>query len=213
MRKWFAILLLFLSIRAFAGSTTDSILKGWDTTIVRLANSAKNISYMTDDEKQVIFYINLCRMQPRLFSKTFLKQYLTENPDKETNSYVVSLLKDLKGSKPRHPLQPDADLYKSAEKWATETGKSGATGHGDFNKRFKSFLKKNNVAVGENCDYGNSDPLAIVLDLLIDEGIEDVGHRRNMLAATFNTIGVSIKPHKGYDWDCVMDFEGPYLNK
>lgn len=205
-------MLALLSIRAFAAFPADSNLKGWDTTIIKLANSASTVKYMTADEKKVIFYINLCRMQPRLFSKTILKQYITENPDKETNPYVVSLMKDLKGSKPKHPLQPDADLYKSAEKWATETGKSGATGHGNFNKRFNSFLKKNNVTVGENCDYGHSDPLAIVLDLLIDEGVEDLGHRKNILAASFNTVGVSIKPHKGFTWDCVMDFEGPYHN-
>lgn len=211
MRTRFALLLLIPAINMYAGlPITDSTLNGWDADIVLRANSAEDVTYMTDDEKKVIFYINLCRMQPRLFTKTILKSYLDDNPGMATNPYVISLIADLKSSKPRHPLQPDKDLYANAEKWAVETGKSGETGHGDFNKRFKNFLRKNNVMVGENCDYGYNDPLTIVLDLLIDEGIEDLGHRRNILAAGYNNIGVSIKPHNGYEWDCVMDFEGDF---
>jgi uncharacterized protein YkwD len=45
-----------------------------------------------------------------------------------------------------------------------------------------------------------------VLQLLIDEGIEDLGHRNNILNPRFNSIGVSIKPHKSYDYNCVMSF-------
>jgi len=208
---WVALFLFIPTINIYAGPpTSDSSLVGWSADIIHRANSADEVSYMTDTEKEVIFYINLCRMQPRLFTKTILKNYLAANPGMDSNPYVISLIANLKNSKPRHPLQPEKDLYVNAEKWAEQTGKSGETGHGDFNKRFKSFMHKNNVMVGENCDYGYNDPLTIVLDLLIDEGIEDLGHRRNILAAGYNNIGVSIKPHKGYTWDCVMDFEGDF---
>ena len=33
-------------------------------------------------------------------------------------------------------------------------------------------------SVGECCQYGFKDPLAIVIDLLIDEGIADTAHRK-----------------------------------
>jgi uncharacterized protein YkwD len=60
--------------------------------------------------------------------------------------------------------------------------------------------------VGENCYYGMEDPVVIVIKLLIDEGVKDLGHRHNMLEPSFNSVGVSIKPHKQYGYNCVMDF-------
>lgn len=210
MRNRFAILLLIPSINVLAGTPTDSNLKGWDAGIIQLANSATDVQYMTDDEKKVIFYINLCRMQPKRFSSTFLKQYITKYPGMASNPYVVSLFSDLKKSKPLHPLQPDSDLYHCAENWAAQTGKSGEVGHGDFVKRLKTVLKKTYSEAAENCDYGSEEPLAIVLDLLIDDGVEGVGHRTSILAAKYNNVGVSIKPHKIYHWNCVIDFDTLY---
>jgi len=62
------------------------------------------------------------------------------------------------------------------------------------------------MEVGENIYYGEFTAEEIVLQLLIDEGIEDLGHRKNILNPRFNSIGVSIKPHKSYVYNCVMSF-------
>ena len=60
--------------------------------------------------------------------------------------------------------------------------------------------------VGENCSYGYDQAIDIVLTLMIDEGIKDVGHRKNILSEDFNSVGVAIRPHKNYRINCVIDF-------
>ena len=60
--------------------------------------------------------------------------------------------------------------------------------------------------VGENCSYGYEQAIDIVLTLMIDEGIKDVGHRKNILSEDFNAVGVAIRPHKNYRINCVIDF-------
>ena len=47
--------------------------------------------------------------------------------------------------------------------------------------------------------------LEIVIQLLIDQGVSSLGHRYICLG-TYARVGVSIKPHKSYGTNCVLDF-------
>jgi uncharacterized protein YkwD len=186
----------------------------WDSLTLKKANTAKDVSYMTEDEKKVIFYINLARMNPKLFSETYLKQYLDavqadSSVGREELTYIISLQSDLKPAKKMDALLPLKELYESANVHAKNMGESGKTGHANYDKRFLKVTKNhNNYVTGENCDYGNAEPLAIVLDLLIDAGVSGCGHRKNILNKYFVSIAASIEPHKKYGWNCVIDFVG-----
>ena len=102
-------------------------------------------------------------------------------------------------------LQSEKDLYVIAKGHAEISGKRGTTGHQRFDKRFNPIMGKYN-SVAENCAYGYNEAMEIVLKLLIDEGISSLGHRKNLLNPDYNSIGVSIKKHKSYRHNCVMDF-------
>jgi len=181
-------------------------LSQWDKAVLSKANTASMAFYMSPTAKRVIFYMNLCRMDPQLFLKTVLRQYLDSNYKHNDSRYATDLIAMLKKIKPREPLKPGFRLFLKARHWAHKTGRSGEEGHGNFDKRFK--LLEINHYVGENCDYGSRDAITILMDLLIDEGIADVGHRKNILDMNFKRVGVSISKHKKYGWDCVMDFRG-----
>jgi len=62
--------------------------------------------------------------------------------------------------------------------------------------------------IAENCDYGSTEPLEIVMSLLIDDGIASLGHRKNILHPGLNYVGIAIEKHKTYGVNCVMDFSG-----
>jgi hypothetical protein len=186
----------------------------WDAALVEHANTAKSVDYMNQDEKKVILYINLVRINPKLFSETYLQQYIdslrvNNSLHSDEYSYIVSLQKDLGSIEKRKALLPLKELHESANALAQAMGESGSTGHGNYNKRFSKVMKETNCyKTGEDCDYGFEAPLDIVLHLLIDNGVPDLGHRKNILDKDFTNIGTSIKPHKKYGWNCVIDFVG-----
>jgi uncharacterized protein YkwD len=51
-------------------------LHKWDNPKYRMANSAKNEDYLTEEEKKIYYYLNLVRMNPDLFLQTFIKPRL-----------------------------------------------------------------------------------------------------------------------------------------
>ena len=202
IRPLFISLLMLLPLSLAAQSSPwDS----WDPEVVGSLNTATEIPYLNLEEQKVVLFMNLARHDGKLFSETFLQAYLEEN-QLSRSSYVRSLIRDLKKVSGLAPLIPEEDLTAVAQGHATKSGKSGHTGHKDFNKRFRPLLGNPYQRVGENCSYGYEEAIDIVLSLLIDEGIKDLGHRKNILNTEFNSVGVAIRPHKRYRVNCVSCF-------
>ncbi len=206
--------LLFLSAAALLFSFTkpgeDYPFSKWDAATLEKANTAKDVSYMSDEEKKVVLYTNLVRLKPDLFSKTFLQKYLDSTKTK-TSSFVNSLKTDLTSRfKSVDILTVKQDLTEEAVDHAKDTGKKGHMGHftsdgKSYDFRMKKF-KGVYSATAENCDYGHKDALSIVINLLIDEGQGTAAHRKTIMNKNLKYIGVSIQPHKKYKWTCVMGF-------
>lgn len=180
----------------------------WEEATMIKCNTAKDIGYLTREEKEVVFYLNLVRVNPKLFVQTYLKNYLDTAPIKKTE-YLHSLLDELNRMNPIGIIEPQFDLYQVAKKHATEMGIQGKTGHVSLNgesyeKRAENISKRYEKAL-ENCQYGYSDALSIVIDLLIDEDIVDVSHRKSLINKDVKYIGVSIKKHKIYRYNCVIE--------
>jgi uncharacterized protein YkwD len=201
----FSGFLILVSFNSISKHGNDEInLDKWNKEELEKANTAKNCLYMTEDERNVVFYTNLARINPVLFSETILTQYVEENEIKKTN-FLTSLYSDLKKTKPMEALKLDSVLYFLAKDYAKTHGEKGQVGHINFSRRMGAYS-----FAGENCDYGSEKALTIVMDLLIDEGVSGCGHRKNMLTPGFKIVGTAIQPHKTYEVCCVMDFAGSY---
>jgi hypothetical protein len=200
--RLFLFLLLFVPLtRMPAQSPWDP----WPAEVVRQLNTASEVSYLSEEEKKVILFTNMARHDGALFVRTFLDTYVEEK-QVENSSYLRSLRRDLDGLDRLAPLYPEQDLSVIAQGHATKSGQQGRVGHQDFNRRFEPLLGNPYNHVGENCSYGFETAIDIVISLLIDEGVKDHGHRKNLLSESFNSIGVGIRPHKSYRTNCVMDF-------
>jgi len=204
MKKSFLpLLFLLLSIPLNAQKLIDEeVWALWDSLVIQKANTAIDVDYMTSEEKMVILINNLARTDGLLFSETFLNAYLE---GEEKTKYSKSLYKDLKSVKNLPLLHPEKDMYDAALGHAVKSGKTGHLGHQGFDARFKPLMKKYN-SVAENCAYGYDMAIDIAIQLLIDEDVPSLGHRVNMLNPEFDSVGVSIQPHKTYRYNCVMDF-------
>lgn len=193
-------LFLFSSAKAQYPEWMD--LSKWDPISLKKANTAVNTDYLTEEEKLVIFITNLARMDGPLFITSILDPFLEGEPK---TRYTKSLQRDLAKVKNLQPLHPEKDLYTIAFGHAVKSGKRGSVGHEGFDSRFKPFMGKYNM-VAENCAYGFEKGGTNAIQLLIDEDVSNLGHRKNMLHTQFTSIGVSIQPHKTYEYNCVMDF-------
>ena len=167
---------------------------------VNIANTALELDYLTEQEKDIFLYNNLARLFPSKFHKLFLEHTRLQGKSHllDTDYYYSTLSDELQTRAPVGLVYPDYQMYELADCWAVESGVKGIIGHNrvDCEGGFG----------GENCAYGYADGLNIVMQLLIDTGIENLGHRKNMLNAAWNGLGTAIRPHSVYRICAVQDF-------
>ena len=202
MKKYISIFLLLVTGSAIGQSV---IWDKWDPEVIARANTAAGFEYYSEEEKKVVFFMNLARLDGPLFAETVLDEYVRAN-EIPNNSYLRSLYRDLRKTEGLPLLLPEEDLTSIAQGHANLSGKTGHTGHKNFNKRFEPFLGNPYTNVAENCSYGHSRAIDIVVSLLIDDGVKNLGHRVNTLNPEFNSVGVAIREHSRYRFNCVIDF-------
>ncbi|MBL0054885.1 MAG: hypothetical protein IPP31_01600 [Chitinophagaceae bacterium] len=174
----------------------------WNDPRFQVCNTAADAEYLNEEEKNVIYILNLARYDPKLFCNTVVKQYPEYNDNAELvhTTYYQSLLATMRLMKPLRLLQPDMDCFTSAECHAYHMGLTGEEGH-DRSDSCRGNLYYN----AECCDYGHADPLDIVMSLLIDYAVPSLGHRK-ICFGNYQRVGVSILPHKRWDVNAVLDF-------
>jgi uncharacterized protein YkwD len=187
-------------------NSTQYPFSEWTNEEILKANTASNTSYLSEEEKEVIFVTNLSRVNGDLFSKTFVPYFMEKNQIK-SSSYSKSLERDLKKNKNNSAFQPNNLLTSTAKGHALTSGKRGNAGHQGFDKRYKKVESEFGY-FGENCDYGYKQGWEITVHLLIDEGVKSLGHRKSILSHEYTHVGVAIAPHKEYRYNCVMNFGG-----
>lgn len=173
----------------------------WNSTKYAACNTAARASYMSKEEKETIYILNLARANPKLFCKTVVKSYCASSDiDLSSEHYYKSLVKELNGMKPLHILTVDSTCWASAACHAETAGKKGYTGHQRQSEKCQRLKRYN----GECCSYGTPDPVGIIVTLLVDEGVESLGHR-DILLGEYRKIGVAKRPHTGYGSNTVLD--------
>ena len=204
MKLFTALLMAFLLLPANLRAQSPA-WESWEADVVGSLFTSRGVPYLNEEEQKVILFMNMARHDGPLFAETFLTQYVEENQIKNS-SYLRSLYQELKRTSGLVPFYPEEDLTAVAQGHATTSGKTGHVGHKDMNKRFAPLRGNPYNAWGENCSYGFEEAISIVVTLLVDEGIKDKGHRKNILNEDYNSVGVAIRPHKRYRVNCVMDF-------
>jgi uncharacterized protein YkwD len=200
MNMRFSLFLCALLLALCSAFTGDQA-QVWTAEELAAANTAKNARYLDSTEQAIVMYCNLARMYPKKFSAIEVSNYVgtIEQPDQYRNSQNRrSLMADLQHMTPVAALQPDSLLTEMATCFQLELAASGNTGH----KR----IRCTEDYLAENCSFGKYRAKDIVLQLLIDEGVASLGHRKNILNAGYSALGVAFGDHKKYRKCTVMDF-------
>jgi len=195
------IIVFFISIINTTYAQYPSMKDYFSEEEVSAAITTHLDNFHTQEEKNMIIWLNLARMNPLKFYKVVeFYANVKYGVKYKSNSYVKSLMTHLKKMKPIGALHPDKQMHDLALCWAKEAGVKGYIGH-NRKKCPKGYM-------AECCSYNSKDDgFYHVFQLLVDEGVKDLGHRKIMLDAKYTLVGVSIQPHKKYGKNSVMDFK------
>lgn len=220
MKPLLTFILLLISILPLKAQSTD----GWTKEELRMANTAGNADYLTGEEKDMVIYMNLVRMDGERFFNTFLQDFIDAHNEQmkqysnyerlkidRKDKYYLSLKNDLKNIKLLPVFWPDEALSQVAKLHAKDLGRNNFAKHNSSDGRTpkdrigKLYPKRSS---GENLAFGFSSGLGNICLLLIDKGVPDLGHRKLILNTSYqlNTVGLSIQPHKTYRYCAVIDF-------
>jgi uncharacterized protein YkwD len=173
-------------------------------------------------ERAIVDQMNMVRLDPAGYAMRLAEltpQYrgtdrrlsnLTYLKTQEGAPAVEEAIRVLKETRPTPALQWNDCLHAAANDHVTDTGPAGLTGHTGsrgqtMEQRVRRYLRRYR-RIGENISYGSQTAEAVVQDLLIDDGVADRGHRKNILAPDFNAAGAACGPHSRYELVCVIDF-------
>ncbi|MGI9191990.1 MAG: hypothetical protein ACR2IL_07695 [Chitinophagaceae bacterium] len=193
--RYYLFLLVFL-----LGVTTSSKAVPWRSSQLDSANTEKNNSLLSAQEKEAILYINLCRLYPQQFIQNEVTPYKLPPgySDPELNQYKSTLIATLKNRKPISALRFDRELFNDVVCYSAEIAVNDIPPH--------QRIKCPKFRCAECIAYGFEDGRNIALQLLIDSGVPSLGHRKICLDAKYTKVGIKNATHFEYRFCSVLNF-------
>jgi hypothetical protein len=170
-----------------------------DTGLMVYINSEIKGKGFTEEEKQFFYWSNYLRLHPKEFYKGVVEVFIKEFPEVKGRE-AESLKKELLSMEILSRYQYSSLLSVLAVEQASDLAlKANQISHVDSNGRgFAERMKLGGVTkcAAENIYTGKNDGLLALLMLLFDLGLDQAGHRKNILNPTLTQMGLSIRPHK-----------------
>ena len=162
-----------------------------------------------DPAAQVQAELNLARTAPRQYAQIVARHALGHRHI-EGDRVVREAIGFLERARPLAPLARSTGMTAGALSHVLDQGASGARGHqgSDGSTPWKRLARFGHWSghAAENIAYGQRDARAIVVALIVDDGVRDRGHRQNIFGSDFRYAGIACGPHAGYRTMCVIDF-------
>jgi uncharacterized protein YkwD len=185
--------------------------------------------FLSDVENDVMKEMNLARTNPSAYSaklREYRKRYsgnmivVPGGINLMTSEGVRACdeaIRFLETAKPLTALKVSKELSLAAGDHVKDQGPKGATGH-DGSDGSSPYTRMNRYgkylgSAGENISYGKNTGEEIIIQFLIDDGVQERGHRKNIFGKEYNIAGVGFGPHRKYNYMCTIDFAGGYVGK
>lgn len=193
-------------------------------------NTAKDANYLSELEKNVILELNKVRSNPQRYVEEYLEDlqiafngklftYPGQDPviSREGIVPLIECIKVLKESGPAPILMPVEGLANAAAELVTDQQKHGGIGHITQKgltpqKRIEKYGNWD-ICSAEDITYGSFEARQIVIALLIDDGVAERSHRKNILNTCFHFAGTNYGKHPNYLSMCAIDYAGEYKAK
>lgn len=181
---------------------------------VALCTVIPSLALAGDFDDEVLAEMNFARAHPSAYARELLDE--AQRGDRYSNlayedrDAVDEAIDFLMRQPPLPPLQADDRLAAAAHAHTSAQGPRGELGHGapgNLGQR----LQKNGMWAGlaaEDISYGHDTARDVVRQLIIDSGVPDRGHRKNIFGRAYQLAGVGCGAHSVYGSMCVIDFAG-----
>ena len=190
--KLLTSLALLAALGTYYGGKNEGL--NWTSDQLAKANTFALIDSLSEVEKDAMKYINLCRLYPADFVRIELTDEKTKGM---ASSNILSLKNKLKTLPSLPAIQYDPAMQLDAICFAEEQNQTGKIGH-QRRKCGSSYL-------AECISYGMSDGLSIAMQLYVDEGVPDLGHRKILLTKMYTKGGISFREHPKNGFCAVLD--------
>lgn len=125
-------------------------------------------------------------------------------------------MRALKKMRPVRSLSTSVGITLAAKDHAIDIGSKGMKGHigSDGSNPFDRLNRRGRWigSAGEVISYGSRDARTIVMAWLVDDGILERGHRKNILSPEFKFAGISCSSHSTQDTVCVIDLAKEFVD-
>lgn len=169
-----------------------------------------------EEPKSLIPYL---KKMEKNFNEKIFKDSKTgvETLTKEGIFAIKEAITYLSKLKQKKPLKKNLKIQKAAKtltNYFKETSKSGhQKGQYSLQNRFRKNLKKKGKGtIGENISYENSEALKILINFIIDDGVQKRKNRLNLFNNNYTQIGISSNFHKEFGICTVFNFFGVLKN-
>jgi uncharacterized protein YkwD len=236
MLMFLLVLFLFCGFRSTGGvnvepgaqsvTVSESLVDsdGWDLSTL---DTARDVSYLSDVEKDVILELNKARTNPKKYAELYIRPRLSwflDSPG-ETHLYIIpgetiyratregrksiqECIADMSRRRAMRPLAVSEGLSRAARDHVEDTGPKGISAHrgsdgSDPSGRAKRYGL---YSCGENISFGKSTAQDILIQLLVDDGVPGRGHRQNCFDTRYTIVGTAVGDHAKSGTMCVIDF-------
>lgn len=173
-------------------------------------------------EDAVLDEINRARADPQSYARKLRRMQVQDasydadgrrhdaGMAQEDPAAVEDAIAFLMRQRPLLPLRDDARLSAAANDHVARQGPRGSIGHGEAGG-FGRRIQAQGLFAGlqaESISYGQETPADVVRQLIVDSGVPNRGHRRDMFSASYSAAGVACGAHARWGAMCVIDYAG-----
>lgn len=128
----------------------------------------------------------------------------------EGETAVKEAINELLNHKPLPELILDTNVSNAARVHCIDIGNKGLVSHdgsdgSTVSDRLERYCEWEGQCA-ENIDFGTKKGLNALLSFIIDDGVPNRGHRKNLLNGAYRLFGIAMGPHKEYEVVLVVNF-------
>jgi uncharacterized protein YkwD len=162
-------------------------------------------------------YADVLEQDLQYYQGTMFRRPGDESPlqTREGANAVREAIRVLRQTRPMPALHPSEGMMLAARDHVRDQAPRGLMNHRgtdgsqawDRVSRYGDWKSK----ISENMTFGPATPHDVVAALLVDDGIGDRGHRKNLLDPDVKVVGIACGPHKSYRVMCDMVHAGGFV--